>query len=48
MAVAKFKCRIFDTPLALETFVKTDVNVASVVSIVTDNAGKLVLFYLTP
>lgn len=48
MAVAKFKCRIFDTALALQQFVTSDVNVASVVSVVTNNEGKFILFYLTP
>lgn len=48
MAVAKFKSRIFDTSLALQQFVVTDTNVASVVSIVTNNEGKFILFYLTP
>ena len=48
MSVAKFKTRIFDTALALQQFVVTDASVASVVSIVTNNEGKFVLFYLTP
>ena len=47
MAVAKFKVKIFSSALELENFVKTDVTVASVITVATDNDGKLVLVYLT-
>jgi hypothetical protein len=48
MAVAKFKMKIFDDPLALAQFVATDSSVSSVISITTDLNNKYVLFYLTP
>lgn len=47
MAVAKFKVRVFSSALELETFVKTDATVASVITVTSDNDGKLVLVYLT-
>lgn len=48
MAIAKFKTKIFDDPKALQRFVQGDASCASVVSIVTDNSGKYILFYLEP
>jgi len=46
VALTKFNVKIFDTPMDLYTFVTTDTNLASVVSIVSDASGKYVLFYL--
>jgi hypothetical protein len=45
--LAKFRVEIFTDPKALQTFVvKNDSPVNSIVSIVADNDGKYVLFYL--
>jgi hypothetical protein len=46
MALAKFRCKVFDSFLDLQNFVQTDTDLASVTSIVTDSSGKYVLFYL--
>lgn len=45
-ALAKFKLRYFDSATDLQTFVSTDLTIVSVVSIVFDNSGKYVLFYM--
>lgn len=45
MAVANFKTKIFDDPKSLADFVLTDPACDVVISIVTDNSGKYVLFY---
>lgn len=47
MAVSGFNSRVFDSPLALKTFVTADPSCAAIISIITDNSGKLVLFYST-
>jgi hypothetical protein len=41
--IAAFKVKIFDDPLTLAKFVVA--NATTVVSIVTDNSGKFILFY---
>jgi hypothetical protein len=46
MAIAAFKVRIFDSHNDLKDFVTTDGTVNTVISIVTDNNGKYVLFYV--
>ncbi len=46
MALAKFKTRMFDNALDLQTFVNTQ-DVSQVISVVSDSSGKFVLFYLT-
>ncbi len=46
--IAKFKCKIFDDPVALTLFVTTDASVSTIVNITTDINNKYVLFYLTP
>lgn len=43
MAIAGFKCRIFDNPQDLVTFAA--VNATTIYEIVVDNSGKYVLFY---
>lgn len=44
MAIAGFKHKIFDDPVALAKFVTTAA-VTTVVSIVSDSSGKYILFY---
>lgn len=48
MPVAKFKSKSFSNYLTLAQFVATDTSVSSVVSIVCDDNGQYILFYLTP
>lgn len=43
MAIAAFKCKIFDDPIQLRDFVIA--SVTTIHAIVTDNSGKYVLFY---
>lgn len=43
MAIAGFKCKIFDDPVKLTAFVVA--SVTTVYSIVCDASGKYVLFY---
>jgi hypothetical protein len=45
VAIAKFKVKIFDTPLDLYTFVTADSGISKVTAIVSDSNGKYVLFY---
>jgi hypothetical protein len=45
MAIAGFKHKIFDTTIDLQTYVTTAA-VTTVISIVTDNNGKYILFYV--
>jgi hypothetical protein len=48
MAVANFKTKVFDTAIDLANYVKDPTkDVSSVVSVVTDNNGKYVLFYIS-